>query len=236
MSVAGFEPELLATLARIELLQGIPSPESAGERSTQRRSLYETFGTKEDRWVDRARAAYMAMSRAGDFVASVGDQLLCELDIREHAELYAAIGGFHSSEITHGLGAWWSPSARWFLSGSALAASANLEDPVNDDFAAITRLLLDAGADNLASFFARIAEGSLRLAESGGRRPWRRRRRRQFLLLAEIARMRGLRFRDGPDDYGRYLSDELVNAAELVAAVGLGGRAPRSGTAAETAS
>jgi hypothetical protein len=229
VSDTSFEPEPLVTLARIELLQGIlPQGELSAEASQQRRSLYDSFGTPEDPWVDKARAAYAAMSEVGGFVASVGDQLCCELDIRENAEMYAAVGGFEVSEITHGLGAWWSPSGTWFHSGPALAESALLTDPAFEDFPALSRLLLDASANNLASFFARVAAGGLRLATAGARVPWTRRRRRQFLLMAEVARARGLLFRDGPHADGRYLGEEQVEVKDLVEVV----RRPR--TASET--
>jgi hypothetical protein len=198
----------------MELLQGILPAESL----ERRRSLYDSFGTPEDLWTDKARAAYAAMSEIDGFVASVGDQLSCELDIREHADLYAAVGGFHASEITHGLGVW-SPSATWFLSGKALAEREELRDPANDDFPAASQLLLDAGAHNLASFFSRVAAGGLRLASSGGRAPWLRRRRREVLFVAEVARMRGLLFREGPKEGGRYLGGEPLEVIDLIEAV-----------------
>lgn len=66
------------------------------------------------------------MSEVGGFVASVGDELSCELDIREHAELYAAVGGFDVNEITHGLGVGRSPSATWFQLGETLSREAQV--------------------------------------------------------------------------------------------------------------
>jgi hypothetical protein len=212
VSTSSFESESATALARIELLQGILPAESAAQRS----ELYDSFGVPGVPWPVKARAAYAAMSEIGDYVASVGDQLACELDIREHAELFAAVGGFHPNEITHGLGGWWSPSATWFLSGGTLVARADLSEPASRDFPAASRLLLDAGAHNLASFFSRVAAGGLRLASAGGRAPWSRRRRREILFVAEVARARGLLFRDGPRADGRYLGREPVDVTELI--------------------
>jgi hypothetical protein len=207
VSDANFEPESLAALARMELLQGIRE-----ESADQRRSLYDRFGGKNDRWIDKARNAYAAMREVNGFVASVGDQLSCELDIRENAELYAAIGGFDVSEITHGLGSWWSPSATWFQSGRALADNAGLRDPALEDFEAASRLLLEAGAHSLATFFSAVAAGGVRLFASTGRRH----SRREFGFVAEVARRRGLVFRKGPDLNGHYLRGEHVNMTDMI--------------------
>ena len=212
MSSISNEPELLIQLARLELLQGVLPQESAERRS----SLYDSFGAAEDRWVDKARNAYSAMSATNGFVASVGDELSCELDIRENAELYAAVGGFDVSEITHGLGAWWSPSAAWFQTGQILIATDGLRGLAFEDFEATSRLLLEAGARALANFFATVTSGGQRLLSSGGRLLWRRRARRELLFVTEIARVRGLLFRDGPDEDGHYLRGEPVDVAEIV--------------------
>jgi hypothetical protein len=156
------------------------------------------------------------MGAAGGFVASVGDELSCELDIRENAELYAAVGGFDVSEITHGLGAWWSPSAAWFQTGQVLISTEELRSLALEDFEATSRLLLDAGAHALANFFATVVSGGQRVLNSGGLLLWRRRARRELLFVTEIARVRGLLFRDGPDEDGHYLRGEPINVAEIV--------------------
>lgn len=212
MSDASFDQEALYALARFELLQGF----QLRDVENQRRQLYNRFGAPEDPWIRKAWIAYGAMHQMRGFVASVGDQLSCELDIREHAGLYAAVGGFDVREITQGLGAWWSPSATWFQSGRTLAAGAGLANPDSEDFESMSRLLLDAGAHSLASFFAKVTEGGVRLISLGGKR-WRR-RRREFAFIAEVARIRGLLFRDGPDENGRYLREEDVKEADILGA------------------
>jgi hypothetical protein len=212
VSNASFEAESLHVLARTELLQGILSEESPEERT----SLYRRFGAENDSWINNARNAYAAMRTVDGFVASVGDQLSCELDIRENAELYAAVGGFGISEITHGVGSWWSPSATWWQSGRALADNEGLRNPASEDFEAVSRLLLDAGAHSLATFFSAVAAGGLRLVTSTSRRS---RRHRQFRFVAEVALRRGQLFQDGPDENGHYLRGEPVSVTDIIDAV-----------------
>lgn len=209
------EPEALFQLARIELLQGI-LPEEFGE---QRSSIYDSFGAPGDRWIDKARTAYSAMSAGRGLVASVGDELSCELDIRENAELYATVGGFEVSEITRGLGTWWSPSATWFQTGQVFRASEEFRNLAFEDFETASRLLLEAGAHTLANFFSTVAGGGQRFLSSHGRLLWQRRVRREVIFVAEVARVRSLLFRDGPDREGRYLRGEPVDLTDIVDAV-----------------
>jgi len=212
VSNASSDLESLHALARLELLQGIQGTDAAGRR----RRLYNRFGAPEDPWVRKARVAYESMHHVDGFVASVGDQLSCELDVREHADLYAAVGGFDVSQITQGLGAWWSPSATWFESGRSLAAQAGLANPDSEDFEAMSRLLLDAGAHNLATFFFTVATGGLELISSSD---WLwRRSRKELAFVVEVARVRGLLFQDGPDENGRYLREEDVKESDILGA------------------
>ena len=96
-------------LARRELMQGL---EEFPER--RRSYLYNQFSVPGDgdRWVDRAARAYQSMTSIGGWTSSVGDLLLAELDVRDNADLYAAVACVDIAEISGGLGAWWSPSPR----------------------------------------------------------------------------------------------------------------------------
>ena len=69
----------------------------------------------------------------------------------------------------------------------------------------------------MATFFARVAMGGAGLIRQGG---WpRRRKHRDIAFIVEVARKRGLLFRDGPDDSGRYFGDDDVSEADIVGAV-----------------
>jgi hypothetical protein len=212
MSSVSFDHEMVVSLARIELLQGILREES----SDRRQSLYDNFGSSGNRWIDRARSAYEAMSEIPGWTSSVGDQLLAEIDIREHAELYSAVGGLEVTEITHGRGTWWSPSATWFWYGSELIASAELIDPVGADFDEAAQLLLEAGAHSLARFFSAVVTGGLASLDSGRNGAFSRKHFKEAAFVVEVARMRGLLFRDGPDRNGRYLGRESVQTEDIV--------------------
>jgi hypothetical protein len=213
LSAAGFERDPSAELALLELRQGIDANQSP-EFPIRRRDLYDLYGRPDDPWVEKARAAYAAMSRHDGLIASVGDQLAAELDVREHAELYAAVGGFDVTEITQGLGAWWSPSATWFRDGP-IFAEAPYEGPEP-----IETLLRDAGANALANFFATVVEGGLPLVGSPSLFPWRRRRQREFAFIISVAHARSLLFRAGPDERGHYLRDDKVSSDEILDAIG----------------
>jgi len=197
--------ELAVELAGRELMQGIQ------EWSDRRRAfLYGAFASTDSPWVDKARLAYLNMVAIPGWTASVGDQLLAELDIRENAELYAAVGGFDISEILQGLGSWWSPSATWYRSGR------DLRDAVDQlpEFEQLTELLLGAGANSLTRFFDTIVSGglrALRLRKTGIKSS----RNRDVAFVVEMARVRGLLFATGPNEVGRYLSDATVSAREI---------------------
>ncbi len=216
MSADGFETDPSAELALLELRQGINGNQFDPEFAAKRRELYGFFGEPDDPWVEKARAAYAAMSsHEGPVVATVGDQLAAELDVREHAELYAAVGGFDVTEITQGLGAWWSPSATWFRDGRVF-----VETPEEEHRQTTDKLLLDAGANALATFFATVAEGGLPLVRRRSLSPWRRTRQREFAFIIWVAHTRSLLFRAGPDEHGHYLRDDRVSRDEILDAIG----------------
>lgn len=219
MTTADFDAEGLEALARLELLQGTLPLEQAN--LSQR---YEAYGAADDPWTAKAAVAYRAMHDHGGWVASVGDELAVELDIRENAELYAAVGGFDVSEITQGLGVWWSPSATWFQLGRTLLAPQiqlgppEFEQPRSSEleaFNALSQTLLEAGAQVLTTFFTTIATSGARLVEATGRSGRRRGHQREFAFVAEFARQRALLFRDGPDSNGRYLAWREVSERQL---------------------
>ncbi len=205
-----FPEDSLETLARLELLQGVVPPE---ESASLRDLIYLRLPA--GLWVDRARIAYEEMAGRGGFVASVGDLLSAELDILDQASLYAAIGGFPASEITHGLGAWWSPTATWFQSGRVLLEESNLEDPTGADFDVFSQLLLRAGARSLVTFFAAVASGGQRAVDSPRARRRPRTDARAVAFVVAVARHRGRLFRDGPREDGRYLGSDAVSVGEI---------------------
>jgi len=202
--------ETLAELADLELLQGFD--DRGVELSERRRELYEGFkSTADEPWATTAKAAYAAMARHGDYVASVGDQLSADIDILENADVYASLGGFSVSEITTGLGSRWSPPAIWFRFGRELAGS--------DSDVEVRQLLLRAGAEGLADFYARVAGGAVALTRSSRWRLGQSVRRREIAFISGVLLFRRDRFLEGPRENGRYLTDERVSLEEILQAV-----------------
>jgi hypothetical protein len=195
-------------LAHIELYQGVGPP-----RREQRLELYGLFGSMRDPWSAKARSAYEAMTRVRGYVASIGDQLLAELDVLENAEFYAALGGFEVTQITRGLGLWWSPSATWFEYGRSLLPA---DQERSNDLATRAQPLLEAGADVLAHFYGSVASGGLVQLDHLRSYPWRRARRKELAFVIGVLIERRRRFLDGPDENGRYLHDEPLSIEELV--------------------
>jgi hypothetical protein len=201
-----FADDVHSRMARVELLQGLDV------EPDDRRALYDRFGGDEDPWSTKARAAYEAMGAAGGFVASVGDLLAAELDVWEHADVYAAIGGFDSGDITDGLGTWWAPTAAWYLFGREITAGA-------EGFDQMASALLEAGASTLSSFYSTVARGGLRVVE-GRWWPWQATIRRELALATGILVQRSQLFLAGPREDGRYLPNTLDDL-DLVAAARL---------------
>jgi hypothetical protein len=214
--VAGPEQiDLAVRIARLEILQGVVSVD--GE---ERNALYYSFGPEESSWEDMAATAYRAMASIGGTVATIGDELLAELDIRSNLRLWATTAGWDEESFLAGAGTWWSPSANWFYRGREVLEAAQFSNPseIAEEFEVFAQALLLMGANALASLYASVVDGAERLL---GEIPKRRKRERADLaLIGEVARQRGLLFLRGPDPSGRFFTDESpLTQADVEAAL-----------------
>src|ERR1700730_16361202 len=154
----------LFQLAQLELLQGVYPDAGMAETKS---SLYERFAPDDEDWVEARLRLYGLMDQSGGITASVGDQLLAELDIFSNAQMSTTIAGLDTDLFVGGAGIWWSPSARWFHSGPDVVSQVVIVEGNQgfrdglfslEQFSIVAPHLLAYGAEGLAAFYLCVAQ------------------------------------------------------------------------------
>lgn len=147
-------------LAHLELLDSWLPPDQAA----QRQKIYDEIVPFADDPTDQAYRVFDIVSQeASGLAASVADQRLAQMEITKNVETYAALGGLTVADILDRHG-WWAPNWAWM---QTLATFSPTPLQHIDDLAKMAEqvapMLLRAGAEHLAGFYGRVAEGAGRL-------------------------------------------------------------------------
>lgn len=150
--------ELFDRLTMLELFDAWMLPEAVEERHR----IYVDIVPSASDEIDRAYQVFEIVAHESEgLTASVADQRRAQLEILQSADTYAAVGGLSRAEIVD-LPGWWAPNWAWLqtLSGQ--------ERPDGEPTAYAPQFapeLLRAGAEHLADFYGRVAEGATRLLQ-----------------------------------------------------------------------